>query len=59
MSLFRTSGGKKSQKRMPGDAEGLGLAVAGAMQWAKSRDSTHALFWSTIAEECRRAKCDD
>ena len=37
MSLFRTSGGKRSAKRLPSDAEGLALAVGLGMQWAKLR----------------------
>ena len=56
-SLFRRKGGKKSQKRMPSESEGLAMAAAAAMQWAKLRSSSNPMFFQIIASECKRLKC--
>lgn len=56
-SLFRHAGGKRCSKRVPSEAEGLALAAAAAMLWAKLRTSANSQFFAIIAEECRRLKC--
>ena len=56
-SLFRHAGGKKCAVRLPSEAEGLALAVAAAMLWAKLRTSANPVFFDTIASECKRLKC--
>ena len=46
MSLFRNKGGKTSQVREPSQAEGLALAVAGAMQWSHLRSAVNKMFFA-------------
>ena len=57
-SLFRHAGGKKCAVRLPSEAEGLALAVAAAMLWAKLRTSANPVFFDTIASECKRIGVD-
>eukprot|EP00966_Prymnesium_polylepis_P190724 4420307-Prymnesium_polylepis.1 len=55
-SLHGARGGPKSKRtHIPSESEGLALAAAGAMQWAKLRDPSHREFWRTVANEVKRA----
>ena len=56
-SLFRRAGGRTTTKRVPSEAEGFAIAVAGAMQWAHLRTSVNPMFFDLIASECKRLKC--
>ena len=48
-SLHRTSGGKQSKRtHLPSESEGFALAIGAALQWAKLRDSSSKVFFTSM-----------
>ena len=56
MSLHGAKGAKRSKIRQPSDAEGLALAVGGAMQWGRLRTSSHPMFFTNVSAELKRLR---
>ena len=54
-SLHRHTGGKPNGRaHHPSESEDFGLAIGGALQWAKLRDSSSKQFFPAIANEVKR-----
>ena len=59
-SLHRTSGGKQSKRtHLPSESEGFALAIGAALQWAKLRDSSSKVFFTSIANEVKRCEATE